>query len=197
MLKLRNLISEVKPPKDGLDKKIIAFVENTSWFSFDNDDDDQLSFATRDHGSVHDETPGAADFKEANKLAKAIKSKFPKVTRVSIDEADEWVMVRVDVPKELMTKKLPQKQYGWKRSLYKNKEAGGRNYSAGISLTTDIGQLRDWVYKYGGGGDVWQKVAPKIAKLKIGQEIPIKNPLAGKKVSGADTYLFITREHDV
>lgn len=55
---------------------------------------DDLLFATRDNGNVGDETPGAADFKEARRVAQLVEASFPQV-QTSVESVDEWVELAI------------------------------------------------------------------------------------------------------
>lgn len=54
-----------------------------------------LTFSTRDHGDVGEESPGREDIAEARRIAVAIRKQFPSAN-VELDVVDEWVSVHVD-----------------------------------------------------------------------------------------------------
>lgn len=81
---------------NSLHKKILKFVESTKTYMevYDEDDTEEILLTTRDNGNVGDETPGDADIKEAGRVQKLIKKKFPDLI-VDIEEVDEWVHLNI------------------------------------------------------------------------------------------------------
>ena len=81
---------------NSLHKKILKFVESTKTYMevYDEDDTEEVLLTTRDNGNVGDETPGDADIKEAGRVQKLIKKKFPDLI-VDIEEVDEWVHLNI------------------------------------------------------------------------------------------------------
>ena len=81
---------------NSLHKKILKFVESTKTYMevYDEDDTEEILLTTRDNGNVGDETPGDADIKEAGRVQKLIKKKFPNLI-VDIEEVDEWVHLNI------------------------------------------------------------------------------------------------------
>lgn len=81
---------------NSLHKKILKFVESTKTYMevYDEDDTEEILLTTRDNGNVGDETPGDADIKEASRVQKLIKKKFPDLI-VDIEEVDEWVHLNI------------------------------------------------------------------------------------------------------
>ena len=49
-----------------------------------------IRLATRDHGDVGDEVAGQADTREAGRVARALRAKFPAL-RITHEAVDEWV----------------------------------------------------------------------------------------------------------
>jgi|TARA_B110000977_G_C11063439_1_gene486865 hypothetical protein len=81
---------------NSLHKKILKFVESTKTYMevYDEDDTEEIMLTTRDNGNVGDETAGDADIKEAGRVQKLIKKKFPDLI-VDIEEVDEWVHLNI------------------------------------------------------------------------------------------------------
>ena len=81
---------------NSLHKKILKFVESTKTYMeiYDEDDTEEILLTTRDNGNVGDETAGDADIKEAGRVQKLIKKKFPNLI-VDIEEVDEWVHLNI------------------------------------------------------------------------------------------------------
>jgi hypothetical protein len=81
---------------NSLHKKILKFVESTKTYMeiYDEDDTEEILLTTRDNGNVGDETAGDADIKEAGRVQKLIKKKFPDLI-VDIEEVDEWVHLNI------------------------------------------------------------------------------------------------------
>ena len=76
-----------------MNKEIINFVENNSWFEWEEGND---MFATRENGTMGDrEEYGEKDFDEAIRIKKLLKEKFPNQL-VTIETCDEWVMIMLD-----------------------------------------------------------------------------------------------------
>ena len=81
---------------NSLHKKILKFGESTKTYMevYDEDDTEEILLTTRDNGNVGDETAGDADIKEAGRVQKLIKKKFPDLI-VDIEEVDEWVHLNI------------------------------------------------------------------------------------------------------
>lgn len=71
-------------------KDIIAFVENESWFSWEENNN---MFATREYGDTGEEMYSEADLEEGHRVADLIKEKFNIDTFV--DVVDEWVTIEI------------------------------------------------------------------------------------------------------
>jgi hypothetical protein len=79
-----------------MDKNIIQFVKDNSYFSSESEeDDDSYEFTTRAHSSIFNEQYGEEDFREAMRLKKLIIKEFPSY-KVTIDTFDEWVNIIVE-----------------------------------------------------------------------------------------------------
>ncbi len=71
---------------------IVKFVKDSSWFTFDQDDDNELIFSSRKN-TIDFETPGRKDLLEGVRLAKEIMSTFP--VKTTIEPVDEWAILIV------------------------------------------------------------------------------------------------------
>jgi hypothetical protein len=58
------------------------------------EEDEHMSFWTRDSGDVGNEEPGAPDIQAASELITAIKKEYPDLQVVG-DTCDEWTFVEV------------------------------------------------------------------------------------------------------
>jgi hypothetical protein len=76
-------------------EEIKKLVKQESWFSLDDDDDDYLLFATRDHGDVGDEEPGIEDIREGQRVGRLIRDRFWDVVEVELEIVDEWVHLNI------------------------------------------------------------------------------------------------------
>ena len=65
-----------------------------TWFEIDGDEDDFLSYITRENGDVGEERPGRADIMEARRLKNLLGEEFPDF-RVEVEVVDEWTEVHV------------------------------------------------------------------------------------------------------
>lgn len=74
-------------------KSIKVFVRKNSYFDFDQKDNNELIFSTRDNGNVGTEEAGRKDIIAGEKLAKEIKNNFN--VEVTVETVDEWVLVIV------------------------------------------------------------------------------------------------------
>jgi len=79
-----------------MDKNIIQFVADNSYFDFDSEEEDySYEFSTRAHGSIFNEEYGDEDLVEAHRLKALILESFPNST-VIVDTYDEWVQITVE-----------------------------------------------------------------------------------------------------
>ena len=80
-------------------KEVTNYVASTSWFVLedmdDDDEDNELLFATRDNGDVGLEVAGYYDIKKAKELAYTLN----KATNIeaSVEEVDEFVHLLVNI----------------------------------------------------------------------------------------------------
>ena len=84
----------------SLHKKILKFIGSTKTYMgvYDEDNTEEIMLQTRENGDVGYEEAGDADIKEAGRVQKLIKKKFPEL-RVEIEEVDEWVHLNIWPPK--------------------------------------------------------------------------------------------------
>ena len=83
-------------------KEIVEFVKNESYFDVDgfaddeddDDDEDNISFDTRENGSVYDCECSPIDIKESYRLKKLLEPKYPALT-YEVEYCDEWVFLHV------------------------------------------------------------------------------------------------------
>ena len=80
-----------KPPE--MDARTVApyAKKYLRWF---DEEDQPLSWGTREHGDVGSETPGREDLRAAKEFAKAVEENIPG-TKVEMELVDEWVYVQV------------------------------------------------------------------------------------------------------
>lgn len=81
--------------------RIKNFILNNTYFHLDDEDDDRLVFATREHGVRSDDYndhAGQADVEEARRMCRLINSQFAEVI-ATWDTCDEWVTIYVDLKK--------------------------------------------------------------------------------------------------
>lgn len=72
-------------------EQIKQFVEKNSWFNLDSEEENELSFATRNNGDGYHCLPGSRDILERDRMAKALLEHFPKDSiAVRRDTCDEW-----------------------------------------------------------------------------------------------------------
>ena len=82
-------------------EKIINYIHKNSWFQLDGDledfeGDDELLFATRQHGNVGDETFGEDDWDEGERLIVDLMREFGNYIKgFNLDTCDEWVNLQV------------------------------------------------------------------------------------------------------
>jgi hypothetical protein len=92
MIKLKSLLFEnfSKQLSD-----IEKYVTRNSSFEVSDNNKYSILFTTRKHGSVYDERPGAADYREGIKLKKELERKY-KGIKVQVDTTDEWTNLHVN-----------------------------------------------------------------------------------------------------
>ena len=81
-------------------EEIKDFILNNSYFQLDDENEEYVYFATREHGVIGLEydSAGDQDIEEARKICKLVNSKFPKVI-ATWDTCDEWTNLYVDLRK--------------------------------------------------------------------------------------------------
>ena len=84
----------------SLHAKILKFIDSIKTYMvvYDEDDLEEIMLNTRENGDIGSETTGREDVKEAQRVQKLIKKKFPDLI-ISIEEVDEWVHLNIQAPK--------------------------------------------------------------------------------------------------
>lgn len=88
--------SKSNPKMEMIDAIRDFIMDQRTWFEFDDAGDDYIYLTTRENGDVGNETPGQADWREGQRLGKAIKQNFKNV-KISLDYIDEWVNLEVRI----------------------------------------------------------------------------------------------------
>lgn len=72
------------------------FIDNYSntTLQLDQEDDDSLSFVTREHGNVGEETYSEEDMEDAINLKSVLLKKFSNII-IDIEDVDEWVYLNI------------------------------------------------------------------------------------------------------
>lgn len=84
----------------ALHKKVLKAITSTKTY-MDVEEADNMSeilIATRENGNVYDDTAGADDIKEAQRVQKILMKKFPGL-QVQIETVDEWVHLLIKAPR--------------------------------------------------------------------------------------------------
>jgi hypothetical protein len=83
-------------------QKVKEFMERqNSWFELSDESDNSVSYTTRLHGDVGEETPGDEDCHEAGRLGRVLKDEFKDKIIVQLESIDEWVDVGIYLKKEV------------------------------------------------------------------------------------------------
>ena len=177
-----------------LHKKILKFIESTKTYMevYDEDNVEEILLQTREDGSVGDETPGNEDIKEAGRVQKLIKKKFPDL-RVEIEEVDEWVHLNIWPPT------VSKYRYRYQKS----DPNSGSGFSEDFDTFDDMLKKRKTFVK----GVNWKDVKKKLDKITeypknlftgwhISNKIVISN--AGDKGNdwGYDFYVYKLRDEE-
>tara|TARA_R110000764_G_scaffold1029_8_gene3929 strand:+ start:15065 stop:15652 length:588 start_codon:yes stop_codon:yes gene_type:complete len=177
-----------------LHKKILKFIESTKTYMevYDEDNGEEILLQTREGGSVGDETPGNEDIKEAGRVQKLIKKKFPDL-RVEIEEVDEWVHLNIWPPT------VSKYRYRYQKS----DPNSGSGFSEDFDTFDDMLKKRKTFVK----GVNWKDVKKKLDKITeypknlftgwhISNKIVISN--AGDKGNdwGYDFYVYKLRDEE-
>ena len=177
-----------------LHKKILKFIESTKTYMevYDEDNGEEILLQTREDGSVGDETPGNEDIKEAGRVQKLIKKKFPDL-RVEIEEVDEWVHLNI----------WPPKVHEYRYRYQKSDPNSGSGFSEDFDTFDDMLKKRKTFVK----GVNWKDVKKKLDKITeypknlftgwhISNKIVISN--AGDKGNdwGYDFYVYKLRDEE-
>ena len=177
-----------------LHKKILKFIESTKTYMevYDEDNGEEILLQTREDGSVGDETPGNEDIKEAGRVQKLIKKKFPDL-RVEIEEVDEWVHLNIWPPK------VHEYRYRYQKADPKT----GSGFSEDFNTFDEMLKKRKTFVE----GVNWKDVKKKLDKITeypknlftgwhISNKIVISN--AGDKGNdwGYDFYVYKLRDEE-
>tara|TARA_B110000858_G_scaffold194754_1_gene249767 strand:- start:312 stop:899 length:588 start_codon:yes stop_codon:yes gene_type:complete len=177
-----------------LHKKILKFIESTKTYMevYDEDNVEEILLQTREDGSVGDETPGNEDIKEAGRVQKLIKKKFPDL-RVEIEEVDEWVHLNIWPPT------VSKYRYRYQKS----DPNSGSGFSEDFDTFDDMLKKRKTFVE----GVNWKDVKKKLDKITeypknlftgwhISNKIVISN--AGDKGNdwGYDFYVYKLRDEE-
>jgi hypothetical protein len=84
----------------ALHKKVLKAIASTKTYMDIEEADDtrEILIATRENGNVYDDTAGAEDIKEAQRVQKILMKKFPGI-KVQIETVDEWVHLSIKAPR--------------------------------------------------------------------------------------------------
>lgn len=75
-------------------EEIKTYMAKNSYLELEDDEQDFLSYSTRDNGHVYDEKPGIVDIHHARKIAPELRRKFP--VECNIEYVDEWVTLYIN-----------------------------------------------------------------------------------------------------
>jgi hypothetical protein len=83
-----------------LHKKVLKAIASSKTYMQVEDDSDmrEILIATRENGDVYDDTAGADDIKEAQRVQKILMKKFPGI-KVQVETVDEWVHLSIKAPR--------------------------------------------------------------------------------------------------
>ncbi len=75
-------------------KEIINYVTKNSWLDvYDDTEENEVTFDTREHGNILDCEYSEMDYKEAIRIATEVNTKFP--VKAKVETVDEWVMLKI------------------------------------------------------------------------------------------------------
>lgn len=77
-------------------KEVKDFIKNRFRLTPDDEDGDSISYATRDHGDVGEETPGKEDIELIKSVVRETKQKFPNL-KFRPEIIDEWVHLGISL----------------------------------------------------------------------------------------------------
>ena len=85
----------------ALHKKVLKAITSTKTYMDVEEADDmrEIIIATRENGDVYDDTAGADDIKEAQRVQKILMKKFPGI-QIQVQTVDEWVHLSINAPRE-------------------------------------------------------------------------------------------------
>jgi len=100
---LKRIINELEKPKTGRGDPwpatligIQAFVEaQNTWMELTDEDENMLTYATREHGNMEWDSAGKEDIEHARRLGKAILERFKNQVTVHLYTVDEWTQLDV------------------------------------------------------------------------------------------------------
>ena len=150
---LEGFINEASVSLDkSLHAKILKFIDSIKTYMdvYDEDDLEEIMLNTRENGDVGSETTGREDIKEAQRVQKLIKKKFPDLI-VSIEEVDEWVHLNIQAPK------VPVYKYRYRKADPKT----GQGFSETFNTFDDMLKKRKTFVE----GVDWKDVKKKLDKI--------------------------------
>ncbi len=146
-IKQKGLFEDMDP---DMEKSIIKYVDENSYFDLYGAEDGEILFNTRENGSVGDEEPGYEDIKHARDLKKKLHNTFDRL-KVKIETVDEWVHLRV-YPK---VPKVDQFEYTFKKW-----------HEDGSGFSSSFDSLEELIKKYGDWVNVdWDEIKSKVDKI--------------------------------
>ena len=85
-----------------LKKVIKKIIENDDYttLKLDNEEDDFISFATRENGDVGNEITSDEDYDDAHRMSNILLRRFTGKIKTNIEEVDEWVILNININKE-------------------------------------------------------------------------------------------------
>lgn len=122
----------------ALHKKVLKAIASTKTYMDVEEADNmrEILIATRENGDVYDDTAGADDIKEAQRVQKILMKKFPGI-QIQIQTVDEWVHLSIKAPR-VANFKYKIEMYDENESNEWRRGMGGEDFDTFEEMVDDL-----------------------------------------------------------
>lgn len=122
----------------ALHKKVLKAIASTKTYMDVEEADNmyEILIATRENGDVYDDTAGADDIKEAQRVQKILMKKFPGI-QIQVQTVDEWVHLSIKAPR-VANFKYKIEMYDENESNEWRRGMGGEDFDTFEEMVDDL-----------------------------------------------------------